>query len=62
LDSVESKFPLIKLAKKLKGEKWLMFWYPVPGFPLIKLAKKLKASKKWPEKTFLQIKKRVSIN
>jgi hypothetical protein len=35
-------FPLIKLAKKLKGSNLLSF-YP-PAFPLIKLAKKLKAA------------------
>ncbi len=44
-------FPLIKLAKKLKGEKkWLPTTQPCK-FPLIKLAKKLKEGKPKP---FLQ--------
>ena len=42
------KFPLIKLAKKLK-EVWTTVWTGVQRFefPLIKLAKKLKAEFEW---------------
>ncbi len=42
LHLVDDKFPLIKLAKKLKGCNLVTSMFQFVLFPLIKLAKKLK--------------------